>query len=579
MEAEKICRFLMSRLRVPAAKRDDWGQSPLLCRYFVEKLDMSVHQADKSGDTPLFYAMEAKKTDTATGWHFVRPLNAPCGPTDVIYLLRQGASLGVNNKSFESPESIAPVEVARELQARMKEWAEPVKAPAPEQSGDSKKRKREDEEEVEEPGSAAEGPRALQDWVAQPAKLPKNWRTQLAREKLRREPAVLAENTKHKVTLVTTDALEEVRGLEKMLVGDQAALFKKKLFVRSCRAADFCLALGAYEKDCQFFREYSYIVANRGKVGSLVLVARDKETEQIVGFLHADKGEKELLIGHLKVHNDHQGKGVGKLLIQAAETQALRAGWAFESVVLRVLYLNSRAQQTFFRLGFDICDEPAPETTMSMLSMCLKMVRRAKHAPEAPSESELYPPVAPYVQTAFAPWHLKPADKPKTEEPKAEEPKAEEPKAAGEPKAEEPKAAEGPKVEEPKAEEPKPAEEPKAAEQPKAEEPKAEEPQAAEEPKAAEQPKAEEPKAEEPKAEEPKAAEEPKVEEPKAEEPKAEEPKAEEPKAAAEPTQPAPDTDDESATHPSMPDLIPVTPYWLDSPPGSQAVLRARACR
>ena len=29
-------------------------------------------------------------------------------------------------------------------------------------------------------------------------------------------------------------------------------------------------------------------------------VARDKETEQVVGFLHADKGEKELLIGHLK---------------------------------------------------------------------------------------------------------------------------------------------------------------------------------------------------------------------------------------------------------------------------------------
>ena len=62
------------------------------------------------------------------------------------------------------------------------------------------------------------------------------------------------------MTLVTTDALEEVRGLEKMLVADQAVLFKKKLFVRSCRAADFCFVWGAYEKDCQFFREYSYIV-------------------------------------------------------------------------------------------------------------------------------------------------------------------------------------------------------------------------------------------------------------------------------------------------------------------------------
>ncbi|CAE7801705.1 EEF1AKNMT [Symbiodinium sp. CCMP2592] len=309
IEAEKICRFLMSRMRVPATKRDDWGQSPLffaarqghtaLCAYFVEKLGMNVHQVDRWGETPMFYAMEAKKTET------------------VIYLLKKGASLGVNNHNFESPESLAPVEVARELQVRMKEWAEPSKAP--ERSGDTKKRKRPDEEEVEEQGSAAEGPRALQEWAAKPAKLPRNWKTQLAREKLKGEPKVIADTFTHKVTLVTSDALEEVRLLEKTLVADQAVLFKKKLFVRACRAADFCLALGAYEKDGQFFAEYSHIVANRGKVGSLVLaawlipnpkpwtvhapnleVARDKMTGRIVGFVHAEKGKKELLIGHLK---------------------------------------------------------------------------------------------------------------------------------------------------------------------------------------------------------------------------------------------------------------------------------------
>ncbi|CAE7518982.1 unnamed protein product [Symbiodinium sp. CCMP2592] len=241
---------------------------------------MNVHQVDRWGETPMFYAMEAKKTET------------------VIYLLKKGASLGVNNHNFESPESLAPVDVARELQVRMKEWAEPSKAP--ERSGDTRKRKRPDEEEVEEQGSAAEGPRALQEWAAKPAKLPRNWKTQLARENLKGEPKVIADTFTHKVTLVTSDALEEVRLLEKTLVADQAVLFKKKLFVRSCRAADFCLALGAYEKDGQFFAEYSHIVANRGKVGSLVLVARDKMTGRIVGFVHAEKAKKELLIGHLK---------------------------------------------------------------------------------------------------------------------------------------------------------------------------------------------------------------------------------------------------------------------------------------
>ncbi|CAE7922663.1 TANC2, partial [Symbiodinium necroappetens] len=401
MDAEQICRFLMRRVRVPAAKRDDWGQSPLfyaarqghkeLCAYFVEKLGMSVHQVDIWGETPIFYAMREKKTET------------------VIYLLRQGASLGVNNTFLESPESLAPVEVARELQARVKEWAEPSKPSSPQpQQGDSKKRKRaaedEKEEEVEEQRSAAEGPRALQEWAAKPAKLPKNLRTQLAREKLRGEHEIIEDSMNHKVTLVTFDALEEVRGLEKMLVADQAVLFKKKLFVRSCRAADFCFVWGAYEKDCQFFREYSDIVASRGKVGSLVLVARDKRTKQVVGFVHAEKGEKELQIAHLKVRSDHQRKGVGRLLIEAAETQALSAGWAFESVSVRVLHVNSRAQQIFFCLGFDIYDEPAPESTNSMLSMCLKMIRRAEHIPAPPKERTK---VAPYVQRTLARWHYR----------------------------------------------------------------------------------------------------------------------------------------------------------------------------
>ena len=45
---------------------------------------MSVHQADKWGETPMFYAMEAKKTETVTGWHFPKSFNAPCGSIDVL---------------------------------------------------------------------------------------------------------------------------------------------------------------------------------------------------------------------------------------------------------------------------------------------------------------------------------------------------------------------------------------------------------------------------------------------------------------------------------------------------------------
>ena len=78
-----------------------------------------------------------------------------------------------------------------------------------------------------------------------------------------KQAKIVTESPTHSIKVVTADALEEVRDLEKTLVRDQADLFKSQLFIRSCRVADFCLALGAYEKDSQFFREYSYIVANR----------------------------------------------------------------------------------------------------------------------------------------------------------------------------------------------------------------------------------------------------------------------------------------------------------------------------
>ena len=56
----------------------------------------------------------------------------------------------------------------------------------------------EQEEEAQEQASAAEGPRALQEWAARPAKLPRNWKTQLAREKLKGKPEVIAESFTHK---------------------------------------------------------------------------------------------------------------------------------------------------------------------------------------------------------------------------------------------------------------------------------------------------------------------------------------------------------------------------------------------
>ena len=237
----------------------------------MENCAASVNQVDSWGETPLFYAMKWQRLETA------------------IYLLQSGASMGVVNKRRQSAERLATVELARELHSRMQEWAEPP----------TRKRKRTEEEEAEEDGCAAEGPLALEEWATRPVKMPKMAEESTGTPEL----AVVAENESHRVTVVTADALEEVRELQKMLVAYQAKLFQGRLFVQSCRALDFCTAFGgAKEKDSDFFDEYSVLVEDGGlgKAASLVLVAREKETGRVVGYCRVDHSDEELRIAQLK---------------------------------------------------------------------------------------------------------------------------------------------------------------------------------------------------------------------------------------------------------------------------------------
>ncbi|CAE7847830.1 unnamed protein product, partial [Symbiodinium necroappetens] len=105
------------------------------------------------------------------------------------------------------------------------------------------KRKRTEEEEKED-GCAAEGVLALEEWATRPGKMPKMARADSDESTGTPEQEVVAANDSYRVTVVTADALEEVRELQKKLVVYQAKLFQGRLFVQSCRALDFCTAFG-----------------------------------------------------------------------------------------------------------------------------------------------------------------------------------------------------------------------------------------------------------------------------------------------------------------------------------------------
>ncbi len=89
--------------------------------------------------------------------------------------------------------------------------------------------------------------------------------------------------------------------------------------------------------------------------GAAVLVAED-ETQGPVGFVHLEtqadyfSGEEHGYIADLAVSRSFEGRGVGRLLLEAAEAWAQTKG--FRLLTLHVFSGNVRAQRVYEKHGF-----------------------------------------------------------------------------------------------------------------------------------------------------------------------------------------------------------------------------------
>ncbi|MCE1254452.1 MAG: GNAT family N-acetyltransferase [Anaerolineae bacterium] len=89
--------------------------------------------------------------------------------------------------------------------------------------------------------------------------------------------------------------------------------------------------------------------------GSLILIAED-ETEDRLGFIHLQtqtdyfNGQKQGYISDLAVKQGAEGRGIGHLLLDAAETWAQEQG--FGLLTLYVFAGNSHARAVYEKYGF-----------------------------------------------------------------------------------------------------------------------------------------------------------------------------------------------------------------------------------
>mmetsp|Transcript_62057 Transcript_62057/g.145616 ORF Transcript_62057/g.145616 Transcript_62057/m.145616 type:complete len:430 (+) Transcript_62057:53-1342(+) len=347
--AEVLCRRLIAR-HVNVRGSDKKGRTPLfyaaesghasLCAFLVTRVGMSVDDEDDSGLTPLACALKAGEIDAS------------------VTLLRQGASLGYVNSKGIAVYQFASEYVLGLLQGRKGQWARPF------DSGTRKRSLRD---------SLACDLETLGEWAA---KRPK---CSAAGEPIVRhlEGRVIVENETHSVFVPLKDPeLRKVRLLEKGLVLDQAKLFQSELFVHAMPPEHWADTLGTHSTESVATNRIRRVVQSTSQDSETIVAAVCRASGHIVGFSRASKRPfAELYIETLKVQAGHELQGIARLMIQAAEIQAAKKGFATAKVGSRCLRQNVNAQRFFKRLGFTEVPEPANTDLHSPLVDCIKFER------------------------------------------------------------------------------------------------------------------------------------------------------------------------------------------------------------
>ncbi|CAK9002256.1 unnamed protein product [Durusdinium trenchii] len=333
-EALELCDTLL-RAGVPLNHLDDNRQTALFyaarqghvntCNFLVYS-KANVDTLDKFGETALFYAVKRSRI------------------TAVEMLLDHGADFEVVNHKKQSVMTTASDELCAVFQeARKKRRLEVTEGPEP---------------RSKRPRSALE---QLEAWADEwPMRHPKIETADFKPKDLLNSEG---EYSVVKVSSPTTAA--KLRVLEKHFVVDHARLMKDESWFPKLTHEQWSKAVGvitdASEPPNDAVGGIKTVLSDANSQ-HFTLPAIKTANKEVAGYIHCtfSKEKKALNISHIKVDSQHTGRGIGGLLIKAAEDYSQRLGWKCETVELSVLARNQRAIRCYEKAGFSFkCESEA----------------------------------------------------------------------------------------------------------------------------------------------------------------------------------------------------------------------------
>eukprot|EP00438_Fugacium_kawagutii_P025675 Skav205820 [mRNA] locus=scaffold307:527493:528752:+ [translate_table: standard] len=321
-QALALCRMLLER-GVPVNHADELGQTALFyaarqghtgtIKYLLRKgADPNI--VDKDGETAIFYAVSRKRVDA---------VNA---------LLEGGTKLEVVNNRQHTCMSVAPQELVPTLAEERK------KRRLYEDSDPASKRRRTEMEE-------------LHSWANE-------WpiKERVVGQKLtyKDEDVIQSASGYAVVKNAAGMCAARLRLSEKNFVTDHAQFFQDEPWFKELTPEDWCQTVGVITDEVGDAVDAIKLVVTGKLPEHFTLPLVEMKTKNIAGYVHSTyKPDKnEMSIAHVKVDREHMGKGLGGLLIDAAEDYSQEIGWACKKTYLSVLKANARAQRCYAKAGF-----------------------------------------------------------------------------------------------------------------------------------------------------------------------------------------------------------------------------------
>ncbi|CAE7836624.1 unnamed protein product [Symbiodinium sp. CCMP2592] len=309
------------------------------------KMGVDLAETDKHQQTPLFYAASRGNATMVTfllNLGFEPNFQDNIKETPIFYAVRHGHK-EITSLLIERGASLDVVSTAGLSPRNM------LSDSQPDMLQTTRKRKAADSPDVSCPGASARSLLTKWEWGQDEEEEPQDEKEPVLEKA---SVDIVAENDEYYVCAAVHNCAKRLRRSEREFAGDHAHLHTGHPWYGELQLKDASSLVGVPLVLTNNRLAAIENLASGKCTNQFTLAAVSASTNTIAGYVFASFTTDVLDIGHCKVDRSHQGKGLGGLLLQAAETNARNKGSDHSTVKLSVLETNEAAIKCYCKAGF-----------------------------------------------------------------------------------------------------------------------------------------------------------------------------------------------------------------------------------